>query len=132
MNAWQKTKAVHMSVLSSDLKLIGFENRRELHLSCDLINIARGNCVVVLRPETSSIQGKLSISSERPIMNAEIEVTPIIFDQVSNSLKHNVGRPLQLIIMLEQELKVDLQGVLLIDKNLTTHIKDMSWILPMR
>ena len=25
MNAWQKTKAVHMSVLSSDLKLIGFE-----------------------------------------------------------------------------------------------------------
>ena len=37
MNAWQKTKAVHMSVLSSDLKLIGFENRIELHLSSDLI-----------------------------------------------------------------------------------------------
>ena len=81
---------------------------------------------------SNSSAPSLLVLSERPIMNAEIEVTPIIFDQVSNSLKHNVGRPLQLIIMLEQELKVDLQGVLLIDKNLTTHIKDMSWILPMR
>ena len=39
----QKMSTINISVFSADLKLIGFENRRELHLSCGLVNIARGN-----------------------------------------------------------------------------------------
>ena len=128
----QKLKTIHISVFSADLKLIGFQNRRELHLSCGLINIARGNCSVLLRPESNDIKGEIFISSERPIMNAELSVPPILFDQVQTSLKNNVGRPLQLIILLDRGLMVDNQGVLTIDDSISAKIKDLSWILPVR
>ena len=128
----QKLKTIHISVFSADLKLIGFQNRRELHLSCGLINIARGNCNVLLRPESNDIKGEIFISSERPVMNAELSVPPILFDQVQTSLKNNVGRPLQLIILLDRGLMVDNQGVLTIDDSISAKIKDLSWILPVR
>ena len=128
----QKLKTIHISVFSADLKLIGFQNRRELHLSCGLINIARGNCNVLLRPESNDIKGEIFISSERPVMNAELSVPPILFDQVQTSLKNNVGRPLQLIILLDRGLMVDNQGVLTINDSISAKIKDLSWILPVR
>ena len=113
-------------------KLIGFQNRRELHLSCGLINIARGNCNILLRPESNDIKGEIFISSERPVMNAELSVPAILFDQVQSSLKNNVGRPLQLIILLDRGLMVDNQGVLTITDSISAKIKDLSWILPVR
>ena len=58
----QKLKTIHISVFSADLKLIAFQNRRELHLSCGLINIARGNCNVLLRPESNDITGEIFIT----------------------------------------------------------------------
>ena len=128
----QKLKTIHISVFSADLKLIGFQNRRELHLSCGLINIARGNCNVLLRPESNDIKGEIFISSERPVMNAELSVPPILFDQVQSSLKNNGGRPLQLVILLDRGLMVDNQGVLTINNSISAKIKDLSWILPVR
>ena len=128
----QKLKTIHISVFSADLKLIGFQNRRELHLSCGLINIARGNCNILLTPESNDIKGEIFISSERPVMNAELSVPPILFDQVQSSLKNNVGRPLQLIILLDRGLLVDNQGVLTITDSISAKIKDLSWILPVR
>ena len=128
----QKLKTIHISVFSADLKLIGFQNRRELHLSCGLINIARGNCNVLLRPESTDVKGEIFISSERPVMNAELSVPPILFDQVQSSLKSNVGRPLQLVILLDRGLMVDNQGVLTINDSIRAKIKDLSWILPVR
>tara|TARA_B100000029_G_scaffold400936_1_gene399994 strand:- start:225 stop:623 length:399 start_codon:yes stop_codon:yes gene_type:complete len=128
----QKLKTIHISVFSADLKLIGFQNRRELHLSCGLINIARGNCNILLRPESNDIKGEIFISSERPVMSAELSVPPILFDQVQSSLKNNVGRPLQLIILLDRGLMVDNQGVLTITDSINAKIKDLSWILPVR
>ena len=128
----QKLSTINVSVFSADLKLIGFENRRELHLSCGLVNIARGNCNVIMRPDTNQTKGEILISSERPVMNAELSVPPILFDQVQGSLKNNVGRPLQLIFLLDKYLQVDNQGILPITDNIKANLKDMSWVLPVR
>ena len=128
----QKLSTINVSVFSADLKLIGFENRRELHLSCGLVNIARGNCNVIMRPDTNQTKGEILISSERPVMSAELSVPPILFDQVQGSLKNNVGRPLQLIFLLDEYLQVDNQGILTITDNIKANIKDMSWVLPVR
>ena len=128
----QKLSTINVSVFSADLKLIGFENRRELHLSCGLVNIARGNCNVIMRPDTNQTKGEILISSERPVMHAELSVPPILFDQVQGSLKNNVGRPLQLIFLLDKYLQVDNQGILTITDDIEANIKDMSWVLPVR
>jgi len=128
----QKVNTISISVFSADLKLIGFENRRELHLSCGLVNIARGNCTILMRPEANKVKGEILISSERPVMNADLSVPPILFDQVQNSLKNNVGRPLQLVLLMDKYLEVDNQGILTIKEDIKANIKDMSWILPLR
>ena len=91
----QKMSTISISVFSADLKLIGFENRRELHLSCGLVNIARGNCNVIMKPDTNNINGEILISSERPVMNADLSVPPILFDQVHSALKNNVDREMK-------------------------------------
>ena len=128
----QKMSTISISVLSADLKLIGFENRRELHLSCGLVNIARGNCNVIMKPDTNNIKGEILISSERPVMNANLSVPPILFDQVHNALKNNVDRPLQLILLLDKYLQIDNHGVLTITDSIKAKIEDISWILPIR
>ena len=128
----QKLSTINVSVFSADLKLIGFENRRELHLSCGLVNIARGNCNVIMRPDANQTKGEILISSERPVMNAELSVPPILFDQVQGNLTNNVGRPLQLILLLNKSLQVDNQGILTCLLYTSDDIKDMSWVLPVR
>ncbi len=128
----QKVNTISISVFSADLKLIGFENRRELHLSCGLVNIARGNCTILMRPEANKVKGEILISSERPVMNADLSVPPVLFDQVQNSLKNNVGRPLQLVLLMDKYLEVDNQGILTIKEDIKANINDMSWILPLR
>ena len=128
----QKMSTISISVFSADLKLIGFENRRELHLSCGLVNIARGNCNVIMKPDTNNINGEILISSERPVMNADLSVPPILFDQVHSALKNNVDRPLQLVLLLDKYLQIDNHGVLTITDSIQAKIEDISWILPIR
>ena len=125
-------RSISISVFSADLKLICFENRRELNLSCGLVNIARGNCNVIMKPDTNNTNVEILISSERPVMNANLSVPPILFEQVQSALKNNVDRPLQIIFLLDQYLQVDNQGVLTINDNIKAKIEDISWILPIR
>ena len=81
----QKMSTISISVFSADLKLIGFENRRELHLSCGLVNIARGNCNVIMKPDTNNINGEILISSQRPVINPNLTVPQILFDKVQST-----------------------------------------------
>ena len=128
----KKMSTISISVFSADLKLIGFENRRELHLSCGLVNIARGNCNVIMKPDTNNIKGEILIYSERPVMNSDLSVPPILFDQVHCALKNNVDRPLQLVLLLDKYLQIDNHGVLTITDTIKAKIEDISWILPIR
>ena len=130
--AYQDTKVIQMSVLSADLNLIGFNLNREIVLSCDLINIARGNCSVILRPNSNAISGFLDIFIDRPIMKAEINVTPVLFDQVYNSFRNDTSRNIKLFIVINQNLNVNNEGVLSIHKPMHSIITDMSWVLPLR
>ena len=121
-----------MSVLSADLNLLGFKSDREITLSCDLVNIAKGNCTVILRPISSSISGFIDIFVDRPIMKAEINVTPLLFDQVHNSFNIDTSRNIKLYIVIEDNLDINNEGVLIIDKPLKSKIIDLTWTMPLR
>ena len=45
-----QTKSVHMAVQTAELNLLGYSLDQELSLSCSLMNISRGNCIVKIRP----------------------------------------------------------------------------------
>ena len=76
-NDIQELKAVHMSVQTADLNMIGFQCVETITLSCSLMNIGRGVCSVTIRPSSSLVPnhwGSLQIEINRPFMKANIEL----------------------------------------------------------
>jgi hypothetical protein len=99
------------------------------------MNIGRGTCSVNITPNHNqfySAKGWLNIEIGRPFMRADIELGAKAFSKLAKLLIKVASRPVTLIILLDQTLKVNVKGDLLIDKETKRIIKNISWILPIR
>ena len=131
----QELPAIHMSVQTADLNVIGFSCEEKITLSCGLMNIGRGICSVTISPSISLVQkerGSLEIEISRPYMRANIDLGPESFAKTKELLLRTSARPATLVILLDKSLKVNLKGDLLIKKETNRTIKDISWILPLK
>ena len=134
-NDTQELEAIHMSIQTAELSLIGFDVEEQLNLSCGLMNIGRGTCSVSIIPrrdQFSNTEGWLNIEINRPFMRAEIKLREKAFVKISKLLLKGYSRPVTLIILLDSSLSVNSKGDLLIEKETKRFIKDISWILPIR
>ncbi len=131
----QELHAIHMSVQTADLNMIGFRCDETITLSCGLMNIGRGICSVNIKPHNSPVikyKGSLDIEINRPFMTANIELSKEYFHKTRELISRISVRPATLVILLDRSLKVNLKGDLLINKETNREIKDISWILPLR
>ena len=131
----QELQAIHMSVQTADLNMIGFNCEETITLSCGLMNIGRGICSVIIKPSTSLVpkhRGSLDIEINRPYMRASIDLGLDAFLKTREFLLRTSIRPATLVILLDQSLKVNLKGDLLINRETSRKINDISWILPLR
>ena len=134
-NDIQELKAIHMSVQTADLNMIGFKCAENITLSCGLMNIGRGICSVSIKPSNSLTMehsGSLNIEISRPFMKAMIELSQESFVKTRELLLRAAVRPITLVMLLDATLKVSLKGDLLIDKETTRKIDDISWIIPLK
>ncbi len=135
-NEWQSIQAIHMSIQSVDLHHISIQAKKELNISCGLINIARGQCNIRINPRSDQnpkkIIGNLHISADRPVMTADISMPFNIFEEVVSSLKLQLARPGTIILLLGQDLSVNLVGDLKIETSKNINICDISWIFPIQ
>ena len=131
----QELLAIHMSVQTAELNIIGFSCEETLTLSCGLMNIGRGICSVTIKPSVSLVpmhRGSLDIEISRPYMRANIDLGLESFTKTKESLLRTSIRPATLVILLNRSLKVNLKGDLLIETETYREINDISWILPLR
>ena len=131
----QELQAIHMSVQTAELNMIGFSCEETLTLSCGLMNIGRGICSVTIKPSVSLVprhRGSLDIEISRPYMRANIDLGLESFAKTKESLLRTSIRPATLVILLNRSLKVNLKGDLLIETETYREINDISWILPLR
>ena len=131
----QELQAIHMSVQTAELNIIGFSFEETLTLSCGLMNIGRGICSVTIKPSASLVpgcRGSLDIEINRPYMRANIDLGLESFAKTKESLLRTSIRPATLVILLNRSLKVNLKGDLLIETETYREINDISWILPLR
>ena len=130
-----QTKSVHMAVQTAELNLLGYDLDQELSLSCSLMNISRGNCIVKIRPldlkEVYNI-GVLDISIDRPVMKADISLNSLKFDEICRLMMKDANRPVTVIMLLDMPLSINLAGDLLIDTAANLKILDLSWIIPLK
>ena len=131
----QELQAIHMSVQTAELNIIGFSCEETLTLSCGLMNIGRGICSVTIKPSISLVpkhRGSLDIEISRPYMRANIGLGLDSFTKTKELLLRTSIRPATLVILLDRSLKVNLKGDLLIETETYREINDISWILPLR
>ena len=131
----QELLAIHMSVQTAELNIIGFSCEETLTLSCGLMNIGRGICSVTIKPLISLVpkhRGSLDIEISRPYMRANIGLGLDSFTKTKELLLKTSIRPATLVILLDRSLKVNLKGDLLIKTETYRKINDISWILPLR
>jgi len=131
----QELQAIHMSVQTADLNVVGFDCEETITLSCGLMNIGRGICSVNINPSTSLIpihRGLLNIEINRPFMKANIDLGLELFLKTRDLLLRTSVRPATLVLLLDQSLSVNIKGDLLINRETTRKINDISWILPLK
>ena len=131
----QELQAIHMSVQTADLNMIGFSCEETMTLSCGLMNIGRGICSVTIKPTISRIpkhSGSLYIEISRPYMKANIDLGLEEFLKTKELLLRTAVRPATLVLLLDQSLRVNLKGDLLIEKETNRNVNDISWILPLK
>ena len=131
----QELQAIHMSIQTADLNMIGFDCEETITLSCGLMNIGRGICSVTIKPSSSVVpkhRGSLDIEINRPYMKATIELSLDSFLKARDLLLRTSVRPATLVILLDKSLRVNLKGDLLINKETNRKINDISWILPLK
>ena len=64
----QELQAIHMSIQTADLNMIGFSCDESITLSCGLMNIGRGICSVTIKPSLGAVplhRGSLNIEIGR-------------------------------------------------------------------
>jgi len=127
-----ETHIIHMSVQMADMHLIGYNANYELNMSCSLVNIARGNCTVKIRPLANFAEpvGHLEIEINRPVMKLDIQLQQDSFERLCETLKFPHPRPIDLIVSLQETLNVSVNGELSISRAQSHHIQDISWKVP--
>ena len=126
---------IQMSLQSAEQHLHHNEGITQLQLSCSLINIARGSCMVIIRPDGALGQspfGSVHIPSDRPVMQAQISLASKTFDALVDNLRHIAPRPVTLVITVMDKLSVSQDGLLFIDKSLDTAVTNIYWSLPIK
>ena len=131
----QELQAIHMSVQTADLNMIGYSSEETMTLSCGLMNIGRGICSVTIKPSIGRIpkhSGSLYIEISRPYMKANIDLGLEEFLKTKELLLRTAVRPATLVLLLDKSLRVNLKGDLLIEKETNRNVNDISWILPLK
>ena len=126
---------IQMSLQSAEQQLHHNEGITQLQLSCSLINIARGSCVVIIRPDGALGQspfGSIHIPADRPVMQAQISLASKTFDALVDNLRHIAPRPVTLVITVMDKLSVSQDGLLFIDESLDTAVTSIYWSLPIK
>ncbi len=134
MSEWLQVKNLEMLVSKSELNLDINKNSDVLLFSCDLLNIARGRCDLVLKKTFNSSVSYISINMDKPVMVGEMnfskEKFENILDSINRFLNKNNSKKLKIILFLNKPLAVSNHGVLSIDQDIKLEIINLKLIFP--
>ena len=134
-DSWHQTNQIVMAVQTAEIRQDGVDSAPELHLSCSLVTIARGQCQLELQANDSLSGdgiGSLTIEVNRPIMRGRASLPSGLFDAISRRLAASPPRPISLTLDVDTQLAVSIEGDLRIDAETTIAIKDIAVTLPLK
>lgn len=134
MSEWSQIKLIEMLVSKSELQIESKNNTNIIFLSCDLLNIARGRCdIIINKIENSNLKNYISIIRAKPIMNANINLNSSEFESIlltMNSFVNYKSKKIKIAFYLNKSLAVNNDGFLSIENDIKLEIINFKIILP--
>ena len=134
MNDWLHIKKLEMLVVKADYNHLLMKNLEEIFLSCELLNIARGRCeVTLLKVSNGALNKKLLISSKKALMKAHIELDKEYFNNLFETLfkySNQKSKKIKLTFLMDKAVATDSEGILSLDDDLETDLKEMKFNIP--
>ena len=132
---WDQIQTLQMSLQTAELRLGPQEDIRELRLSCSLVTIARGTCnLTITSKDTAPLSpcGTIHISIDRPVMTAKIALSTHDFTSIADALSLPSIRPVSVILALQEQLSVSVEGFLRIETDRNIAIAGISTQIPLK
>ena len=101
------------------------------YLSCSLLNIARGTCNLILAKEKSNFKNKITIKYERAVMSGSIVLKEEYFNSLQNQLSLKNERPARIELTINDQLNINKNGILFLEKELTSIIVEYKFYIPL-
>ena len=101
------------------------------YLSCSLLNIARGTCNLMIVNEKNNFKNKITIKYERAVMSGSIVVNNDYFNSLQSQFSLKNERPARLELIINDELNINKNGVLFLQKELTSEIIEYKFFIPL-
>ena len=101
------------------------------YLSCSLLNIARGTCNLILAKEKSNFKNKITIKYERAVMSGSIVLKEEYFNSLQNQLSLKNERPARIELTINDQLNINKNGILFLEKELTSRIVEYKFYIPL-
>mgnify|MGYP001480847004 CR=1 FL=1 len=101
------------------------------YLSCSLLNIARGTCNLILANERSNFKNKITIKYERAVMSGSVVLKDDYFNSLQNQLSLRNERPARIELVINDKLNINKNGILYLDKELTSEILEYKFFIPL-
>ena len=131
---WQQIDHIVMAVQTAEIRQASVRDKPRLNLSCNLVNIARGQCHVEITSSgagTGAI-GTLVIEIDRPVMRAMATLPAPLYELLVSRFANNTPRPIQLVMNIATKLAVSLEGDLRINAEMRIDVTDLSATMPLK
>lgn len=132
---WQQTNQIVISVKAAEIRQSGVTEAPTLNLSCSLVNIARGQCMLEIKSGEATHSkkiGDLIIEIDRPVMRGNLLIPQQLYDSMVSCLRSAPPRPISLNLTIATSLAVSLEGDLRINDATEVTVTDLSVTLPLR
>lgn len=81
--------------------------------------------------ETKNFRDKITIQYERAIMSGTIQVKNDLFKSLQKQLSIKNDRPARLELEINDKLNINKNGILFLDKELESSIKEYKFFIPL-
>ena len=134
MSEWSQINTIEMLVSKADHFFDIAKKDDKFELSCNLLNVARGRCEIILSKKAdSSLKNRIFISSEKPIMKAYKTLEMESFQSISDifyKYSQSKSKKIKITLSISEYLAIDSNGILNIEKDLNLEVGAIHFSIP--
>ena len=122
---------LEMQIQSVDIRYVSDANIIYYNLSCSLLNVYKGRCDLFLVNSKTNLKQELLIKHNRAVMEGNLIAEDHFFEKFHTLFSMKFDKPGKIELYIDENLKINNQGILEIEDEIITAINDYKIYLPL-